>query len=146
MSINGASRRWPPNGAADNDAYLEARVFGDDRVARIGHSSCAGCGGIEFTLRADPDGCGIERTCTGCRRRVLMLDSAGYGARVASDATGCDPNHERYYLSMGYALARGGEAGRAYLAVRCAADGRLGVLADWATDGNISGEFQVAAR
>jgi hypothetical protein len=94
---------------------------------------CAQCGSASFAVAVGARS--AERRCAGCGhqhvmlgQQHVMLDSAE--TADAGDAA-CPCGGEQFELAVGFTERVDGELGWVYLALRCTADGVLGLYADW---------------
>ena len=134
MVIDTGGPWWRGTEAADLDEYL--REFSADGypVGSVVHASCAHCGSDRFALLADDEaGCGGRR-CASCGDLHWMLDSAEYLEEAELEEAQCPCGGELFEPAVGFALRDTGEVRWVYVALRCVADGVLGVYADWKID------------
>ncbi|GAA3526028.1 hypothetical protein [Nocardioides daeguensis] len=103
-------------------------------MSRVLRCVCSTCEGDVFTLRVDDEeGC-AERTCTACGAVTLMLDSVEIVEQAELRACACPCGGESFNVAVGYLVRADGDVGWVYVGARCAADGLLGVYADWKID------------
>jgi hypothetical protein len=123
---------WHGSDSADLDAFLTAATADSYPVSDVRHARCRGCGGTVFQVAADDTDGYVERTCTGCGDRFLMLDSADYAEEAEPEAAVCDCDGDRFEVAVGYALYEDGKDVRwVNVALRCVEDGLMGIYADW---------------
>jgi hypothetical protein len=144
MVIERDSPWWRGSSAKDLEEYLAAATQG--QVGVVVEPLCAQCGSAVFAVVVGDRS--AERRCAGCGRRHAMLDSGGYdavvsGATVSRPASAgsaqsadageaaCPCGGEEFELAVGFTERVDGELGWVYVALRCTADGVLGLYADW---------------
>ena len=142
MVIGGSGQR-PEMTAAELDAYLREFQAGGYPVARVVHARCGRCGGSAFGVRIDDDAGYADRTCHLCGDRSVMLDAADVAEDADPGDAACLCGGERFDVAVGFALREDGEVRWVSVALRCTADGALGVYADWKIDYSPSGYLMV---
>jgi hypothetical protein len=117
------------------EEYLEAfaREYGEP-VARVERAACAACGGTAFEVGVDDDAGYAARACVACDDVVEMLDSAEVSEEAEPGGAACPCGNETFEVAVGFATAPDDEIRWVFLALRCLADGTLGVYADWSID------------
>ena len=95
-------------------------------------ATCAGCGGLQFSVRLDDEeGC-VERTCVACDVRVLMLDSADHTDDADLEQAACPCGGATFNAGVGFAFYDDDADIRwVYVGLRCVADGILGCYGEW---------------
>ncbi len=134
MAIDSSGQWWRGTEAADLDAYLREFSAGGYPVGSVVHASCAHCGSDRFTLMVDDEAGCAGRRCASCHDLHWMLDSAEYLEEAELEEAQCPCGGELFELAVGFALRDTGEVRWVYVALRCVADGVLGVYADWKID------------
>ncbi|MFC7550518.1 hypothetical protein [Plantactinospora sp. GCM10030261] len=141
MAIGRSGQRRLETAAAELDAYLREFRAGGYPVARVVHAACARCGRSEFGVRVDDDAGYAERTCHGCGDRRVLLDALDVAEDADPGDAACPCGGERFDVAVGFALREDGEVRWVSVALRCTADGALGVYADWKIDYSPSGHL-----
>ena len=141
MAIGRSGQRRPETAAAELDAYLREFQAGGYPVTQVVHVACARCGGSEFGVRVDDDAGYADRTCQLCGDRCVMLDAPDVAEDADPGDAACPCGGERFDVGVGFALRADGEVRWVSVALRCTADGVLGVYADWKIDYSPSGHL-----
>ena len=118
----------------DLDRYVRDFAAGGYPVAQVVHATC-GCGAdAGFSVVLDDDEGAAVRRCLSCGDSLAVLDSADHldGADLGDAACPCGA--EAFDVAVGFSLLDDGEVRWVSLGLRCRADGRLGVYADWKID------------
>jgi hypothetical protein len=134
VAIDSSGERWRGTEAADLDLYLAEFRAGGYPVARVVHSSCAGCGGSTFRVLIDDEAGYVERECTSCAARFAMLDSADLYDEADPGEAACPGGDETFEVATGFAVRDDGDVCWTSIGLRCVGDGILGVCADWKID------------
>ncbi|GAA1902533.1 hypothetical protein [Lapillicoccus jejuensis] len=134
MGIDRSHRWWTGTEAADLGEYLTAYTAAGYPATRVVHARCARCTGATFRLRVDDEeGC-AERTCTACGDVRLMLDSGDVIEEADLGEAECPCGGAVFEVAVGFAFTAEQDVRWVYVALRCTADGVLGVYADWKID------------
>jgi len=132
MAIDRSGEWWKGSIPEDIEEYL--RTYSEDGYpsTTVVHAACAGCGGVQFSVRIDDEeGC-AERTCVACGVRVEMLDSADYIQDAELTSAACPCGGGTFNVGVGFAFYDGDDDVRwVYIGLRCVVDGVLGCYGDW---------------
>ena len=131
MTIDTSGRWWRGENASDLAEYLQLAKPGGYRVDRVLAVVCGDCAGTTFKLRADGDEGGVERTCAGCTKSVLMLDTGDLWDDMDPTTIECPCGSDLFEVSVGFSIRAGEEIRWVSVGQRCAKDGVLGYCADW---------------
>ena len=134
MAIDTSGRWWRGESATDLAEYLRLAAPGGYRVDRVLAAVCADCAGATFKLRADRDEGGVERTCAGCAKRVLMLDTVDHWDDMDPALIKCPCRSDLFEVSVSFSLRADDEIRWVSVGQRCVKDGILGYCADWKID------------
>jgi hypothetical protein len=134
MAIDTSGRWWHGENASDLAEYLQLAKPGGYRVDRVLAVVCGECAGTTFKLRADQDEGGVERTCAGCAKPVLMLDTGDHWDDMDPTTIECPCGSDLFEVSVGFSLRADDEIRWVSVGQRCAKDGVLGDCADWKID------------
>ena len=96
------------------------------------HASC--CDDSGFGVVLDDEVGAAVRRCLECGGETPMLDSADVLAEADLGDAACPCGGEAFDVAVGFALLPDGEVRWVSLGLRCRADGRPGVYADWKID------------
>ncbi|MEH1169682.1 hypothetical protein V6V47_30320 [Micromonospora sp. CPCC 205539] len=141
MVTGRSGQRRSETAAVELDAYLREFRAGGYSLARVVQVACVRCGGSEFGVRVDDDVGYVERTCHFCGDRWVMVDAADVAEDADPGDAACLCGGERFDVAVGFALREDGEVRWVSVALRCLADGVLGVYADWEIDYSPSGHL-----
>lgn len=125
---------WTGTEARDLDAFLADYCADTHPLSRIVHAVCALCGNGAFTVLVDDDEGVTGRVCLRCGDRRWMLDSADHAAAARPTEAVCPCGGETFDVAVGFTLGAGGAVSYVHVALRCIADGTMGVYADWPQD------------
>jgi hypothetical protein len=120
--------------AADLDEFLTEFSAVGYPVSRVEHARCGQCGHSVFAVLLDDEQGAVQRICAACAADVLMLDSADTIADADLGQAVCPCGGERFEIAVGFALKPDDAVEWLYVALRCTADGTLGVYVDWGID------------
>jgi len=125
---------WRGTEASDLDAFLAAYCADTRPVGRVVHAVCALCGNGVFAVLVD-DAEGVAgRVCLRCGDRRWMLDSADHADAAALVPAECPCGGEDFDVAVGFSVDARGAVSYVHIALRCLADGTMGVYADWPQD------------
>lgn len=116
--------------AADLDAFLAEFSADAYPVSIVTHASCEQCEHTVFAVLLDDDEGAVDRICANCAADVLMLDSADSIEEADLGEAVCPCGGDRFEVAVGFALRPDGDVQWLYVALRCIADGTLGVYVD----------------
>ena len=134
VTINRIQQWWRGTEAADLDELLREFAAASYPVNRVAHAKCSNCDAAVFdVVLDDEEGC-ARRTCGTCGSSLLMLDSQDTVDSADLGQAACPCGGERFEIAVGFALRDDDEIRWVYIALRCTADGTLGVYADWKID------------
>ena len=134
MAIDSSGEWSRGTEAADLEAYLVDFRAGGYPVQRVIHACCTGCGGSAFGVLVDDEQGYVERRCTSCATRFVMLDSADVDDEAEPDDAACPCGNETFQVAVGFAAVADGEVRWVSIGLRCLRDGILGVYTDWKID------------
>ncbi|MFE5896186.1 hypothetical protein ACFQ67_02015 [Streptomyces sp. NPDC056488] len=109
----------------------------DGRPVKIAPSVCEGCGGRVFFVLVNASG--AERECSGCDRRVFIMDSEEYWNEESWEddepgAAGCPCGSEEFEAAVAFSLGNDSSVRWVTMGLRCIKDGFCGDYADWKID------------
>lgn len=133
MTIDTSGKWWKGSGPDDLGEYLRALTPQEIGYAldAVRLARCA-CGSNTFSLRADRDEGGAERTCQACGVSHLMCDSAEIWTDARPRKWRCVCKRDVGNVAVGVSLREGGDDVRWILVgVRCTSCGVLSSYGDW---------------
>jgi hypothetical protein len=134
VTIDKSQQWWRGSDADDLDELLREFSAANYPVDRVAHAVCSNCDAAVFdVVLDDEEGC-AGRICATCRSSILMLDSQDTAEGADLGQAACPCGGERFEVAVGFALRDDDEIRWVYIALRCIADGTLGVYADWKID------------
>ncbi len=134
MVIDRSGDWWRGSDAADLDVYLADYSADSYVVSTVVHAECASCTSRTFAVLLDDEEGVALRCCRYCGDAQWMLDS-GQDVEAAETVTAaCPCGGEDFEVAVGFAFTEAGHVRWVYVALRCVADGTLGVYADWKVD------------
>ena len=134
MAISKNRQGWRGADAADLGQYLRLYSAGNAAVGSIVHAVCSVCEGGQFAVLLDDEEGFACRRCASCGDEFVMLDSEVLADDAQAGDAACPCGGEIFNLAVGFAVRDNGDVCWIYLALRCVADGTLGVYADWKVD------------
>lgn len=133
---------WRGTDAADLDAYLaEYSAANGEPVTLVRHAVCAACGSGAFGVVVDDESGVAGRVCERCDTAAWLVDSAEHADEADPGEAECPCGAEVFDVAVGFATGPDGEVRWVYVALRCLADGLIGVYADWSVDYSPTGHL-----
>lgn len=126
---------WRGTQASDLDAYLaEYAAANAEPLTSVVHAVCVLCGSGSFGVVVDDEAGVAGRVCERCDDARWMVDSAEHAADARPGEAACPCGGEVFDVAVGFACGPDGEVRWVYVALRCLADGLMGVYTDWSVD------------
>jgi hypothetical protein len=134
MAIDKSGKFWTGAGASDIDEYLGALTASNAPATdRYVHAACV-CGSAAFGLAVDNDeGC-AQRTCTRCKTKHLICDSADSVADAELEPVTCPCGGKEFQICVGFAHRDDRSIKWVYIGHRCTRCGVLASSVDWKVD------------
>jgi hypothetical protein len=133
MTIDRSGTFWTGSERADIAEYLRALTADSYPADRVIHATCA-CGNARFRLSVDADeGC-AQRTCTSCKQKHLICDSAESWADASAKPVKCPCGGKEFDVAVAFSHRDDGSLRWITVGERCTACGVLGAAVDWKID------------
>lgn len=131
VTIDKSGEFWTSPEASDIEEFLVELTADGYPVGVVRQSTCAGCGGDVFVLRADREEGSARRNCVRCGTKELIADSADSWRESRPRTRVCPCGEKQCNLAVGYSLRDNGDVRWVTVGSRCVACGMLGAYVDW---------------
>ena len=132
MTIDTSGKFWTGSESADLDEYLRALTAQSYAADRVVHARCA-CGSDRFMSVDADEGC-AQRTCTACKQKHLICDSADSWADASAKPVKCPCGGKEFEVAVAFSHRDDGSLKWVTVGERCTTCGVLGAAVDWKID------------